>query len=225
MLSLLLILLLSYLAGSIPTSIIVARITRGIDIRQHGSGNAGGTNAFRVLGWKAGLFVSLVDIGKGVFATLVISQIRIGGLPFENQSAVMVLAGICAILGHTFTIFAGFKGGKGVACGAGMLLGLFPVAFLICLLVFALVLFSTGTVSLSSISAAVSLPIVLLLFDRFTAMPVDGVLLGVSILIPLFIIFTHRTNIRRLLKGEENSFEKLKIFRKRNSNSQPPKSG
>jgi len=213
MLNLIVILLLSYLMGSLPTSIIVARITKGIDIRQYGSGNAGGTNSFRVLGWKAGLFVSLVDIGKGAFATLVISTLRFGELPFESQSAVMILAGLAAILGHTYTIFAGFKGGKGVATGAGMLLGLFPVAFLICLLVFAVVLFTTGTVSLSSISAAVSLPIALFLLDQFTSAEVDAVLKGVSLIIPLFIIFTHRTNIRRLLKGEENSFEKLKIFR------------
>ena len=219
MLNLIVILLLSYLMGSLPTSVIVARITKGIDIRQHGSGNAGGTNSFRVLGWKAGLFVSLVDIGKGTFATLVISTLRFGELPFESQSAVMVLAGVAAILGHTFTIFAGFKGGKGVATGAGMLLGLFPVAFMICLLVFAVVLFTTGIVSLSSISAAVSLPIVLFLFDRFTAMDVDAVLMTVSIIIPLFIIFTHRTNVKRLLNGEENSFENLKLFKKHTTKS------
>jgi len=102
-----------------------------------------------------------------------------------------------------------------VGTGAGMLLGLFPVAFIICLVIFALFLFSSGIVSLSSISAAISLPIVLFLFDHFTSMNVDTVLMGVSIFIPLFIIFTHRTNIQRLLKGEENSFENLKIFRKK----------
>jgi len=217
MLNLILVLVLSYLVGSIPTSIIVARVTKGIDIRQYGSGNAGGTNSFRVLGWKAGLFVSLFDIGKGTFATLVISQIRFEALPFESGSAVMVLAGMAAVLGHTYTVFAGFKGGKGVATGAGMLLGLFPLALLICLLVFAVALFTTGLVSLSSISAAVSLPIVLFLFDRFTAMEIDAVLKGVSIIIPLFIIYTHRSNIQRLLKGEEQPFEKLKIFSKKRS--------
>lgn len=217
MLNLILVLVLSYLVGSIPTSIIVARVTKGIDIRQYGSGNAGGTNSFRVLGWKAGLFVSLFDIGKGAFATLVISQIRFEALPLESGSAVMVLAGMAAVLGHTYTVFAGFKGGKGVATGAGMLLGLFPLALLICLLVFAVALFTTGLVSLSSISAAVSLPIVLFLFDRFTAMEIDAVLKGVSIIIPLFIIYTHRSNIQRLLKGEEQPFEKLKIFSKKKS--------
>ncbi|MBU4443545.1 glycerol-3-phosphate 1-O-acyltransferase PlsY [bacterium] len=219
MLNLMVILVLSYLAGSFPTSIIVGKITKGIDIREHGSGNAGGTNSFRVLGWKAGLFVSLVDIAKGTFATLVISRIRFGTAPFENPSIVMILAGICAILGHTYTIFAGFKGGKGVATGAGMLIALFPYALLTCLVIFLLTLFTTGFVSVSSITAAVSLPIMLFMFDRFLNMNVDPVLMIVSIIIPFFIIFTHRTNIKRLISGEEKSFEKLKIFRRKSSNS------
>ncbi|MCK4716284.1 MAG: glycerol-3-phosphate 1-O-acyltransferase PlsY, partial [Candidatus Marinimicrobia bacterium] len=209
----------SYLTGSFPTSIIVGKITKGIDIREHGSGNAGGTNSFRVLGWKAGLFVSLVDIAKGTFATLVISRISFGTVLFENPSIVMILAGICAILGHTFTIFAGFKGGKGVATGAGMLIALFPYALLTCLVIFLLTLFTTGLVSVSSITAAVSLPIALFMFDRFLNMNVDPVLMIVSIIIPFFIIFTHRTNIKRLISGEEKSFEKLKIFRRKSSNS------
>ena len=212
--SLLSILILSYLVGSIPTAIIIGKVTKKIDIRQFGSGNAGGTNAFRVLGWKAGLFVSLFDVAKGVFATAVISQIRID-VPLVNPTWLMILAGLCAILGHTFTIFAGFKGGKGVAAGAGLIIALYPVAFLLCLLVFALVLFSTGLVSVSSISAAVSLPVILWLFNRFGSMPVDHALLIFSIFIPLFIIFTHRSNIQRLLKGEEKPFEKLILFRRR----------
>jgi len=208
------ILVLSYLVGSIPTAIITGKVLRGIDVRQFGSGNAGGTNAFRVLGWKAGLFVSLFDIAKGAFATVVISQIRFDA-PILNPTVLMILAGLCAILGHTFTIFAGFKGGKGVACGAGMIIGLYPVVFLFCLLVFALVLFSTGIVAVSSISAAISLPVILWLFDRFGSTPVDHALLIFSIIIPVFIIFTHRSNIRRLLKGEEKPFEKLILFRRR----------
>jgi glycerol-3-phosphate acyltransferase PlsY len=212
MLNLVAVLILSYLTGSLPTSIIVGKITKGIDIREHGSGNAGGTNAFRVLGWKAGLFVSIVDVAKGTFATLVISGIRFQAMSIERASVIMVLAGVCAILGHTFTIFGGFRGGKGVATGAGMLLGLFPLSFLICLLIFGLVLFTTGLVSVSSITAAVSLPIVLFLLNQFTLLNVDSVLMGVSILIPLFIIFTHRANIRRLLKGEENQIPITKLI-------------
>jgi len=211
--SLLSILILSYLVGSIPTAIIIGKVTKKIDIRQFGSGNAGGTNAFRVLGWKAGLFVSLFDVAKGVFATRVISQIRID-VPLVNPTWLMILAGLCAILGHTFTIFAGFKGGKGVAAGAGLIIALYPVAFLLCLLVFALVLFSTGLVSVSSISAAVSLPIILLILNKSHVIVADSVLLIFSVVIPLFIIYTHRTNIRRLLKGEEKPFEKLILFRR-----------
>jgi len=208
------ILVLSYLVGSIPTAIIAGKVLRGIDVRQFGSGNAGGTNAFRVLGWKAGLFVSLFDVAKGTFATAVISQIRFDA-PIVSPTLLMILAGLCAILGHTFTILAGFKGGKGVACGAGMIIGLYPMVFLFCLFVFAIVLFSTGLVSVSSISAAVSLPIILLLFDRFGSVSVDRALLIFSIIIPVFIIFTHRSNIRRLLKGEEKPFEKLILLRRR----------
>ena len=112
---------LSYLMGSIPTSIIVARCRRGIDIRQFGSGNAGGTNAFRVLGWKAGVFVLLVDISKGLVATMLISRLMYGPIPFTNKTpfddytVVQIIAGISAILGHIWTVFAGFKGGKGMA--------------------------------------------------------------------------------------------------------------
>ncbi|MFA4839314.1 MAG: glycerol-3-phosphate 1-O-acyltransferase PlsY [Candidatus Neomarinimicrobiota bacterium] len=218
MITLITVLILSYLVGSIPSSIIVGKLTKGIDVRQFGSGNAGGTNAFRVLGWKAGLFVSLFDIAKGVFATIVISRIRIGDLPFENETLVMVLAGLCAILGHTFTIFAGFKGGKGVAAGAGMIIGLYPSAFLVCLVIFALVLFSTGIVSVSSMTAAVSLPFVLLISNRLSGGQVDTGLIVFSFIIPLFIIYTHRTNIKRLINGEEKSFDKIRLFGRKKKN-------
>jgi len=219
MISLLSILILSYLVGSTPTSIIVGKILKGIDIRDYGSGNAGGTNAFRVLGWKAGVFVSLVDIAKGTFSTVVISKIHIDTLPFDNATLIMILAGVCAILGHTYTIFAGFKGGKGVGTGAGMLIGLFPIAFLICLIVFAIILFSTGIVSISSMAAAVTLPIALLVIDNLFSKNVDTTLTIFSIIIPSFIIFTHRSNIKRLIKGEENSFDKIMIFHRKKPKS------
>ncbi|RKY52456.1 MAG: acyl-phosphate glycerol 3-phosphate acyltransferase, partial [Candidatus Neomarinimicrobiota bacterium] len=199
MISLLVILLLSYLVGSIPTSIIAGKILKKIDIRDYGSGNAGGTNAFRVLGWKAGVFVTLLDIAKGTFSTLVISKIRIDALPFDNATLIMILAGICAILGHTYTIFAGFRGGKGVGTGAGMLIGLFPISLPFCIIVFALVLFSTGIVSISSMAAAFSLPIVLIIIDNLFSKNVDITLTIFSIIIPFFIIFTHRSNIKRLI--------------------------
>jgi glycerol-3-phosphate acyltransferase PlsY len=215
MLTVIAVMLLSYLAGSIPTSIIVSKLTKGIDIRNYGSGNAGGTNTFRVLGWKAGVLVSLVDVGKGTFATLVISSLRIDPLPFSSASLLLILAGLSAVLGHTFTIFAGFKGGKGVGTGAGMIIGLYPLAFLLCLIIFALVLFSTGLVSVASMSAAVGLPVVLCGMRWLFNQPVDSALLIFSLIIPFFIIYTHRSNILRLLAGEEIPFEKIAIFRRK----------
>lgn len=206
--------LLAYLLGSIPTSIIVGKLTKKIDIRQYGSGNAGGTNAFRVLGWKAGLFVSCFDIFKGFAATYWISRLRLDPLPFTSPTLMMILAGVAAILGHTFTIFAGFRGGKGVATGAGMLIALAPLAVILCLLTFALILFTTGIVSLSSMSAAVVLPISLWLISFIRQQPLDPTLFIFSLIIPLFIIYTHRTNIQRLLSGTENRFEKLVLWRK-----------
>ncbi len=213
MISLAAILILSYLTGSIPASIIAGKLLKGIDVRDYGSGNAGGTNAFRVLGWRAGLVVSLFDIAKGGFAVLVISQLRIDGLPFASPALVQILAGVCAILGHSFTIFAGFKGGKGVATGAGMIAALYPIAFLICLTIFALILLFTGIVSIASISAAIALPFILVVVRSVFGQPIDPALLIFSIIIPFFIIFTHRTNIRRLFKGEEKRFENIAIFR------------
>jgi glycerol-3-phosphate acyltransferase PlsY len=213
MISLLAIIILSYLIGSIPTSIIVGKITHGIDIRDHGSRNAGGTNAFRVLGWKAGLFVSLVDVGKGLFATVIIASLAINSTSIE-YTLVQILAGLFAVFGHTWTVFAGFKGGKGVGTAAGMLIGLFPVAFFLCLIVFALVLFSTGYVSLSSITAAISLPVILIVLNITLNLYVPLSLMIFSILIPFFIIYTHRSNIQRLFAGTENRFEKLRILKK-----------
>jgi len=216
MISIISILILSYLVGSIPSSIICGKIVKGIDIRKHGSGNAGATNVFRVLGWKAGIIVALFDVAKGTFATIIISKIRIGALPFDNVTVIQILAGIGAILGHTFTIFAGFKGGKGVGTGAGMIIGLYPIAFLICAAIFALILFTTGIVSISSMCATTCLPISLILMNMFSITVIDKAGIIFSIIIPLFIIYTHRSNVGRLFRGEENTFENLKLFRKKN---------
>lgn len=213
MISLLVIFILSYLLGSIPTSIIVGRLVKGIDVRDYGSGNAGGTNAFRVLGWKAGICVSLFDVFKGYLATVVISGVRLDTIAFDNMSLLQILAGVCAILGHTFTVFAGFRGGKGVGTAAGMLIGLYPVSFILCAAVFALVIFSTGIVSIGSMSAAISLPIILVVINNVSSVNVDSTLMYFSIIIPLFIIFTHRTNISRLINGEEKRFNKIALFR------------
>ena len=159
MLELIILLFISYVIGSTPTSIIVGKLVRGIDIREHGSGNAGGTNVFRVLGWKPALVVVSIDIFKGWLPTAVLATALFQGkLVIPDTGLVQILCGFTAVLGHTYTMFAGFRGGKGVGTLAGMLLALFPIAFPLCLLVFILTLILTGYVSVSSMMAAVSYP-------------------------------------------------------------------
>ncbi len=214
MLTLIVIVLLSYLVGSIPTSIIVGKILRGIDIREYGSGNAGATNTFRVLGWKAGVFVIAVDIGKGVFATLVISKLNLTGVPLLASTLLQIIAGVSAVCGHIWTVFAGFRGGKGVSTAAGMIIALYPIAFLICIAIFTIVLFTTRYVSVSSMIAAVSLPIVFVVLQQIGHQPVSSPLLVLSLIMAGLIIFTHRANIRRLLNGTENRIRRLRLGRR-----------
>lgn len=211
---LLLLLLLSYITGSIPTSIILGKIVKGIDIREHGSGNAGGTNVFRVLGWKPALVVVVIDIFKGWLPPAIYVTILFQGQPITNIGIVQILCGFAAVLGHTYTIFAGFRGGKGIGTLAGMLLALFPIALPLCIIVFIITLILTGYVSLSSILATVALPIILLVLPIFGIQQSTSSLLIFALLVPLFAIFTHRSNIVRLRDGTENRFEKAMIFKK-----------
>lgn len=208
-------LLLSYLAGSIPTSIIVGWVTKGIDIRDYGSGNAGATNAFRVLGWKPALVVVLVDIFKGWFAAAVISGwtfgAALGDLPFRDPHFTAIICGAAAVLGHTFTFFAGFRGGKGVGTLGGMLLHLFPLALLLGLAVWVAALIATGYVSVGSVTAVTLFPLITYLRDG----TLNSSLGYFSLLIVAFIWFTHRSNLARLLAGTENRFEKAMIWRRR----------
>ena len=213
---LILLLIASYLTGSTPTSIIVGKVVKGIDIREQGSGNAGATNVFRVLGWKPALIVIAVDIFKGWFPAAVYATTLYQGQPIDDIGVVQILCGFAAVLGHTYTVFAGFKGGKGVGTLGGMLLALFPIAVPLCLIVFTIVLILTGYVSLGSIMASVSLPILLFIMPPLgLANPPQLSLLIFSLLMPWFIIFTHRGNLSRLRSGEENRFEKAMIFRKK----------
>jgi glycerol-3-phosphate acyltransferase PlsY len=208
MISLNLIIVLSYLAGSIPTSIIMSKLTRGIDIRDHGSGHAGATNVIRVLGWKIGIIVIIVDVGKGVLATLLISKLRIDPVPISH-SLVQIIAGLSSVLGHIWTIFAGFKGGKGVGTAAGMLFSLYPIAGIICLLIFGIVLLGGRYVSVASMTAAISLPIVILILNKLFNYSISNELLYFAIFMAHLIVFTHRSNIKRLIKGEENRIKKF----------------
>tara|TARA_B110000438_G_scaffold55378_1_gene55442 strand:- start:1718 stop:2377 length:660 start_codon:yes stop_codon:yes gene_type:complete len=213
---LIILIIISYLTGSTPTSIIIGRITKNIDIREHGSGNAGGTNVFRVLGWKPALIVVIIDVFKGWLPAAIFAPAFYYAQIIPDLGVLQILCGFSAVLGHTYTIFAGFKGGKGVGTIGGMLIALFPTAFPFCLAIAVITVMLTGYVSLASILAAVSLPIFLLLLPPFFgANPAALSLMVFSLLIPWFITFTHRSNIQRLRSGEENRFEKAMIFRKK----------
>ncbi len=213
MYSLILIIVLSYLIGSFPTSIVVGRMLRRIDIREYGSGNAGGTNVFRVLGWKPGLLVAAVDVGKGMLATLLASKIRIDALPLDH-TLVQIIAGVSAVVGHIWTVLAKFKGGKGVATGAGMIIALFPWAALICFGIFITLVLTTRYVSVGSMTATLSLPIVIFVLDSMFGKSVPHSAYVFTILVTALIFYTHRSNIRRLINGTENRFNKINFRRK-----------
>ena len=216
LLFLIVLIIISYLTGSTPTSIIIGHIAKNIDIREHGSGNAGGTNVFRVLGWKPALIVVIVDVFKGWLPAAIFVPAFYYAQIIPDLGVVQILCGFSAVLGHTYTIFAGFKGGKGVGTLGGMLIALFPTAFPFCLAVAIITIMLTGYVSLASILASVSLPIFLFLLPPFFGTnPAPLSLMVFSLLIPWFITFTHRSNIQRLRSGEENRFEKAMIFRKK----------
>lgn len=212
------IVILSYLIGSIPTSIIVSKAVKGIDIREHGSGNAGGTNVMRVLGWKHGVFVILLDALKGVLAVVVIARLHYGGLPFTNVSPfddftlVQIIAGISAVAGHIWTVFAGFKGGKGIATALGMLLVILTIDMLIAVGIFLLVVTISRYVSLGSIIGAISVPLTLIFRENVLHENIQSynTLLPFVILVALLVIYTHRKNVVRILNGTENkvSFKK-----------------
>ena len=212
MVAFLVIIVLSYLIGSLPTAVWVGKLIYKVDIREHGSGNAGATNTFRVLGWKCGVFVSLIDIFKGFVATFYISQIGFlaGEIPITidiwNMDVFMrVVAGLFAVVGHMYPVFAGFKGGKGVITAAGMLYGIEPLSISLALTVFGIILFTSRYVSLASIIASFSYPIFLLILRYGFGMDyLDGSLMVFSSVVALGIILKHIPNIRRLIQGTEN---------------------
>jgi glycerol-3-phosphate acyltransferase PlsY len=218
MLLLAIIVILSYLVGSVPNSIIISKAVSGIDIRKHGSGNAGGTNVMRVLGWKYGLTVIVLDALKGAIAVVIVSRLFFGPLPFENVSPfddftlVQVIAGISAVIGHVWTVFAGFKGGKGIATALGMLLTLITIDMLIAVGIFTLVVLISRYISLGSIIAAISVPSTLFIRENLFHVDIHGYstlfpfIVGVTVL----VLFTHRKNLVRIINGNENkiSFRK-----------------
>lgn len=203
-----LLILLSYLIGSIPTAYLFGKLFKKIDIRQHGSGNVGATNAFRILGAKLGILVLFIDIFKG-FASIMIAQ----SLYVNQGEWFFVLAGFMAIIGHIYTVFLGFKGGKGVATAAGVCAAIIPLPFFAALFCFIVILFLTRYVSLSSLIAASVLLISQIIAFHFTLEEIffrDLYRLVFVIIIVLFIVIKHIPNIKRLIKGTENKL----VFKK-----------
>ena len=200
--------ILAYIIGSIPTAVWVSKSVFGIDIRDYGSGNAGATNSFRVLGSKWGSFVMLVDVTKGVLATSLYILI-----PFylNNELArtnFMIALGMVAVLGHILPIFANFRGGKGVATLLGMALAIQPMVALLCLVVFLITLLSTRFVSLSSMFAGVAFMVLIL----FIFNEKETIYRLFAIIVAMMVVVTHQKNITRLIKGTEN---KVPIFKNR----------
>lgn len=194
--------LAAYALGSIATAVWAGKIFHGIDVRERGSGNAGATNTIRVLGWATGLPVLIIDMAKGWLAA---SLPLLMGLAPEGSTElinVQILTGSIAIIGHVFPVFAGFKGGKGVATTFGVLLALHPMVTLSCLSVFLVIILISGYVSASSIVAGFSFPIQLFLFFETPSL----IFKLFSVLIGVAIIITHKKNIKRLLNGEEKRF-------------------
>lgn len=188
-------LLAAYLLGSIPTSFWVGRAVAGIDLREHGSKNLGATNLFRVLGWKYAIPVGMFDVLKGALPVLVIAP-AVGSAPW-----VPVLLGATAVLGHVYSVFAGFRGGKGVATAAGTVAALAPLALLASAVVWSVVVWVSGYVSLGSILGAVIFPVAAWLLQ-----PGDRYTVAAGVILAGLIVFTHRGNIRRLLQGTESRF-------------------
>lgn len=204
MVEIILVITVSYLIGSISPSIILGKILKGIDIREHGSKNAGSTNAFRVVGKWAGITVLLLDIFKGYFAVKFISPLT-GENPVISPTLVAILSGFAAITGHVWTLFHSFKGGKGVNTATGVLLALIPLPTIFAGGIFLIVLLTTRYVSLGSMLSSLSLPIILIIMSlRTDGETIPSELIIFAAIIPAFIIYTHRANIKRLMRGEEN---------------------
>lgn len=193
----LLLILAAYAAGAIPTSLWVGRLCHGVDLRREGSGNLGATNVFRVLGWKTALPVVLVDVLKGWAPAALFPQV--GG---DGGTGWGMAYGAASILGHVFSFWVGFRGGKGVATSAGVFLALAPLGTGVALAVWILAVWTTGFVSVGSIAAALTLPAVLLAIPDTR----EPLLLPVTVLLAAFVLWTHRTNIARLCRGEEHRF-------------------
>jgi glycerol-3-phosphate acyltransferase PlsY len=203
-----LLIVIAYLIGSIPTAVWVSKGFFGIDIREYGSGNAGATNTFRVLGSRWGTFVMIIDMLKGVAATslYILLPFYMSGVNEWDRTNFMVGLGLAAVLGHIFPIWANFRGGKGVATLFGMILAIQPLVALLCVGIFLLVLYLTRFVSLSSILASIAFAVfILVIFNEK-----EPLYRAFAIAVALLVVLTHQKNITRLLRGGESKVPILK---------------
>jgi glycerol-3-phosphate acyltransferase PlsY len=200
--------LIAYLLGSIPTAVWIGKSWYGVDVREHGSKNAGATNTFRVLGKKPGIIVLCIDVFKGIVSTILPTFILLeADISADEIIKIQLVSALFAVLGHVFPVFAQFKGGKGVATSLGVVIGLQPTAASICLLIFLIVFIAFQYVSLGAILAAISFPISLKFFVHTSS----NWLLSFSVVLAGLVLLAHKNNILRLLKGEES---KMNLFKK-----------
>lgn len=206
----------SFICGSIPFGLIISKLFYSTDIREHGSKNIGSTNVYRILGWKAGLSVQLLDVIKGFVPVYLLTFFTTEPLLLESTIGTRLAIGVMAVLGHIFSPFVKFKGGKGINTILGMLLGVSPIDISLAFLGFVLVFLSTGIISVSSMSAAVFLP--LIVTTRYLLYPWEQrefiILLTTCCMLSIVVFITHRSNIERLRNGTESSFEKFNLLKK-----------
>ncbi|QHV98115.1 MULTISPECIES: glycerol-3-phosphate 1-O-acyltransferase PlsY [Spirosoma] len=206
--------IVAYLLGSIPTAVWYGQGFFGIDIRQHGSGNAGATNTFRVLGKRAGTIVMLVDVLKGYTAAIMANLLWHFDVITHNEIMTFeIVFGLVAVIGHLYPVFADFKGGKGVASLLGMVLAIHPEMALVCIGIFLLVVIASQYVSLGSILAALAFPVLLLL--RVFGEKESPLLIVFGFVVFLMVVLTHQKNIGRLMRGQENRTVLIRLRKKR----------
>jgi len=199
---------LAYLLGSLSGSLLLGRL-RGVDIRTLGSGNAGGTNALRTQGWRFALGTVLIDIGKGALAT----WLAVHWMPEATRAWAEYLAALAAVAGHVWPLFHGFRGGKGAATLVGALAIAWPAALPVVLAVWLLCLLSSGYVGLSTVLAAISLPLFAL------ASGAGAIRIAFALVVAVLVAYTHRANLARLRAGTESRFERVRVFRRQGTKS------
>lgn len=223
LLRLIIIIVQSYIIGSIPSALIISKRFFGFDVREKGSGNMGSTNVFRTMGWKAGVVVQVADILKGFLAVSLVAYFFEAQMPFANrtpfqdETVVMLIAGLSAVLGHMYSVFAGFRGGKGMNTSLGVLLAVAPVELAVALGVFLLMFTTSGYVSLGSIAAAMSVPSTMAFRYNILGVEIEGykTLVYFCLILALLVIYAHRSNVKRLLAGTENKSTKLRLFKRK----------